>query len=125
MKPKISPLSGQELYKFIAEVCNLEGGMEVLGTPEATVLSVYDVYAWHKWMYEWYDELEHYKAIIKSRFYPKEQEKYLIERISPKTTILDFIKLILETENLTLSEEEINSLIEKYNKTRGRIYQGH
>ena len=123
-KPKIAPLSGQELYELTKQFTGLEGKLIfVLGTPEATVLSVYDVYTWHKWMYEWYDEGKHYEAVIKSRMYPHQQEQDLLDKASKIKKIEDFIKLILQAENQTLSDNEVISPIEKYNKTRGRVYK--
>jgi hypothetical protein len=121
-RPKIAPLSGRELYELTKQLTELEGELNfILGTPEATVLSVYDVYTWHKWMYEWYDENKHYEAVIKSRMYPQQQD--LLNKASKIKNIEDFIRLILKTESQTLPNDKIVSLIDSYNKIRGQIYE--
>lgn len=124
-RPKIAPLSGQELYELTKQLTGIKGGLYfVLGTPLATVLSVYDVYTWHKWMYEWYKEnKKHYEAIIKSRRYPPRQQNLLLNKASKIETIKDLIKLILQAENQTLPDNIIALLIELHNKTRGQIYK--
>lgn len=121
-RPKIAPLSGQELCELTKQLTELDGELNfILGAPEATVLSVYDVYTWHKWMYEWYDENKHYGAIIKSRMYPQQQD--LLNKASKIRNIEDFIKLILQAENQTFPDDRITLLMDSYNKTKGQIYK--
>jgi len=122
IKPKITPLRGQELYKFMKEVIGMDGSFSfLLGRPEATALSVYDVYTWHKWMYAWHDENKHYEAIIRSRIYPRQQ--VLLDEASKIKDIRSFIKLILKRENQTLSDDKVKALIDIYDRTRGQVYE--
>lgn len=127
IKPKIAPLSGQELHEFVKQLLGLKGGFELLEIPEATVLSVYDVYTWHKWMYTWHGENDHYEAVVRSRQYPQQQEQYLLDKVSKikNITITDFVRLILEAENQILSERQIDLLFNKYDETRGRVYKAY
>lgn len=121
-RPKITPLQGKELYQFMKEAVGMDGNwFFLLGQPEATVLSVYDCYAWHKWMYAWHNENKHYEAVIRARMYSRQQ--VLLEEASKIKDIRSFIKLILKRENQILSDYKIDSLINIYNRTRGRVYE--
>ncbi|MDD3427554.1 MAG: hypothetical protein PHR42_01285 [Caldisericia bacterium] len=121
-RPKITPLQGKELYQFMKETVGMDGNwFFLLGQPEATVLSVYDCYTWHKWMYAWHNENKHYGAVIRARMYPRQQ--VLLEEASKIKDIRSFIKLILKRENQILSDYKIDSLINIYNRTRGRVYE--
>lgn len=121
-KPKIAPLSGEELYEFTKKATGLTGDIySVLASPKATVLSVYDVYSWAKWMYEWYSEDRIFSQIVHSRRYPNEKELLILS--SSTRTIKDFIKFILRVEQQSLADEEIDILIERYDAVRGNDFK--
>lgn len=123
MRPKILPLSGNELFELVKRTTGLKGNiLSVMGSPEATVLSVYDVYSWSRWMYPFFEDLKHYESIIRSRKYGKTEEA-LIKEARGITDFKEFIRLILREENQNIDDDTIIELLKKYNETRGQIYK--
>jgi len=120
MKEKIESLWGEPLADFIRKITgrNLPT-FALMGTPEATTISVIDGYFCYKSNMPYLADKDIFQRILKARGYNSKTEGEIL-KANPKD-LLEFIQQILKAEKQIeqLSSASINNLISKYREIRG------
>jgi len=120
MEEKMKPLWGEPLADLIRKITgrNLPT-FALMGTPEATVISVIDGYFCYKLNMPYLVDKDIFQRILKARGYDSKIEEEIL-KANPKD-LLEFIQQILKAEKQIeqLSSESINNLISKYHEIRG------
>ena len=119
-KQLLKPLWGEPLAELIRRITGRDlPTFALMGSPEATVISVVDGYFCYKSNMEYLADKDIFRRILKARNYDSKSEEEIL-KANPKD-LLGFIKLILKAEGQIeqLSSESINNLISKYREIRG------
>lgn len=116
---KIQPLWGRHMVNLIKKITSRNlPAIVLMGTPEATIISVIDGFFCYKANMPYLCEEDIFWRILKARAYDPETERKILE--AKPENLITFIKLILEIDNPgeKLSSESINNLISEYRRIR-------